>query len=73
MGRPCHVIRDERREALISLKAAVSQLVLTALKHGASSTEILDRVGRGIDSAAQVYHGQIEPAPSRKVTRFQIQ
>lgn len=39
--------------ALNRLQAAVRLAVLEALKFGADSSEILDRVGRGIDEAAQ--------------------
>jgi hypothetical protein len=46
--------RNERAEAVMTLRQAVSQLTLRALRLGASSTEILDAVGRGIDTAAEI-------------------
>ena len=45
--------RKERME-LVTLKHAVTQLVIKALQAGASTTEILQYVGAGIDGAAQL-------------------
>jgi hypothetical protein len=46
--------RNERAEAVMTLRQAVSQLTLRALRLGASAMEVLDAVGRGIDSAAEI-------------------
>lgn len=42
------------KDSITTLRMGVERLVKTALKSGASSTDVLDAVGKGIDSAAKV-------------------
>jgi len=55
--------QDERLESLVTLRQSVAQLVLKALRLGASSADILESVGRGIDHAAEVHQTRVEIAP----------
>ena len=64
-------MKNDRENVLISLRISTARLAVEAIRNGATPTDVLIAVNRGLDSAGEVSRTTIEFAtPTRRELRL---